>query len=191
MPAMISSEPDVATCVITGATLFTWGRLASTPPIFTGIGAPLNAPMKDDPGGRTRMSAPIPAVRARESCIMPRQSPTISRIMVTSSATATMLIRDRIGRWPRFPTIMRFIMSFPDFFWGLRSAPSRRGVLPFHLPQLLGLIVAGAGYAMSGIWHRRTRLRAQMYDLGSWRLLQSELIVAERPDQFQLEDPQG
>ena len=110
MPAIISSEPLVATWVMTGATLFTCGSFPSTPPTLIGIGAPLKALMNDDPGGRTRMSAPMPAVRVRESCISPRHNPTINRISVTSSATATMLISDRTGRCTRFPIIMRFIM---------------------------------------------------------------------------------
>jgi len=49
----------------------TWGSFASTPPILIGIGAPENALINEDPGGRTSTSAPMPAVRVRLSCSIP------------------------------------------------------------------------------------------------------------------------
>ncbi len=109
---MISSAPAEAIVVITGATLFTWGNFASTSPILTGMGAPVSPTMNEDPGGSTSTSAPMPAVRVRLSCSIPSERPTISRISVTSSATATTLISERSGRCTKFPTIMRFIIRF-------------------------------------------------------------------------------
>src|ERR1700704_2889601 len=84
-----------------------------------GIGAPVKPAINDDPGGNTSTSAPIPAVRARLSCSIPRERPTISRISVTSNPTATTLIRERNGLCTRFPTIMRFIIRISTFSYRL------------------------------------------------------------------------
>src|SRR5258706_2057925 len=135
IPAIISTVPVEPTCVITAATLFTWGNLASMSPTLMCMGAPENAPMNEDPGGRTSTSAPIPAVRVRVSCSIPSERPTISRISVTSSATATTLISERSGRCTKFPTIMRFIMSFSGelLAWAARRfRRARSGLIEVH-----------------------------------------------------------
>ena len=62
-----------------------------------------------EPGGRTMMSAPVPFCRALLSSRMPSASPTISRIKVTSTATAVMLMIDRSGRLVRLATIILFM----------------------------------------------------------------------------------
>src|SRR6185312_601913 len=92
------------TCITTGATAATCGRFASTSATFTETDALLNAFIIDDPGGRTNTSAPMPYWRVFESLSMPSERPTISRIMLTSIATATMLIIERMGRWARLET---------------------------------------------------------------------------------------
>src|SRR5450755_565729 len=160
---MISSEPAEEMVVITGATLFTWGNLASTPPTLIGMGAPVRPAMNEDPGGRTKTSAPMPAVRVRPSCSIPRQSPTIRRISVTSSATATMLISERTGRRTRFPMIMRFIMSFPGTLPALViQHPSRAGI------RLI-----------------------EEHHVSSRRLLQRKLVVSQRLVDVQFDDVQS
>ena len=102
----------VVSCQITGATTLDVGQLAqSSPPILIDIGALLTPAMKEVLGGCTITSAPMPAWRCRASFSMPTESPTISRISVTSSAMATMLISDRMGRCTRLATIILFIMG--------------------------------------------------------------------------------
>src|SRR6267143_420089 len=160
---MISSVPVEATCVITGATLFTCGSLASTSPTLTGMGAPEKAPMNEDPGGRTSTSAPIPAVRMRLSCSIPSERPTISRISVTSSATATTLISERSGRCTKFPTIMRFIMSFSGKLLAWAARRFRR--------------------ARSGL--------IEVHHLGPLWLLQRKLVIGQRFVDFQFNYAQG
>src|SRR5579871_987275 len=112
MPAMTSIVPAVETLWTTGATVTTCGSLASTPPILIDIGEPVRPTMNDEPGGITMTSAPMPACLCLESLSNPRQSPTISRIKVTSSAMATTLIRERTGRCARLATIILFIIDF-------------------------------------------------------------------------------
>src|ERR1700691_2167116 len=162
---MISSVPAVDTCVITGATFTTCGSLARISATLIGIGLPVSPAMKDDPGGSTITSAPIPAARDCWSCSMPMHKPTISRISVTSSATATMLIIDRTGRCTRFPTIIRFIMPALRLLAlairRLRCRCRRRGALP------------------------------QMPHLRALRLFQCELVVGQRFIDFQLHHVQG
>ncbi len=63
----------------------------------------------DDPGGCTIRSAPMPTVRFLASFSIPSDRPTITRISVTSTAIATMLINDRTGRCNRFAKIILFI----------------------------------------------------------------------------------
>src|SRR2546425_10957419 len=108
---MTSTAPAVDSCQITGETAATCGSLRKMSATFTDTGAPLIPAIKDDPGGCTMTSAPIPAALARASFRMPSDNPTISRISVTSRAMAIMLITDRIGRYTRLATIMRFIMQ--------------------------------------------------------------------------------
>src|SRR5882762_2190413 len=160
---MISRAPAEAIVVITGATLFTWGNFSSTPPILMGMGAPVRPTMNDDPGGSTSTSAPIPAARARVSCSIPSERPTISRISVTSSATATTLISERSGRCTKFPTIMRFIMSFPGKLLAWAARRFRR---------------AGSGLI-------------EVHHLGPLWLLQRKLVVGQRFVDFQFNYAQG
>src|SRR6266849_6483900 len=107
---MTSTAPAVDSCQITGETTATCGSLRKMSATFTDTGAPLIPAIKDDPGGCTMTSAPMPAALARASFRIPSDNPTISRISVTSRAMAIMLITDRIGRYTRLATIMRFIM---------------------------------------------------------------------------------
>src|SRR6202041_3518760 len=165
MPAIISSVPEEATCVITGATLFTWSSFSSTSPTLMGMGAPENAVMSEDPGGSTSTSAPMPAVRVRVSCNIPRERPTISRIIVTSRAIATTLISERNGRCTRFPTIMRFIMSL---------------VFSRKLLTVASRCFRGAGVRL-----------IEVDDLSPDRLLERELIVSQRLVDFQFDHAQG
>ena len=94
----------------TGATAVTCGSRPILPAIFTETGAPVTPIISDEPGGCTMMSAPIPACRLLLSFRMPSMMPTISRISVTSTATATTLMRVRNGRCTRLAKIIRFIM---------------------------------------------------------------------------------
>src|SRR4051794_11877698 len=59
------------------------------------------------------MSAPMPTWRSRVSLSMPTDRPTITRIKVISTAMATMLMRERIGRCTRLATIILFMDGFP------------------------------------------------------------------------------
>src|SRR5215831_20799288 len=88
-----------------------------------GTGAPPNAARLEDPGGRTVRSAPIPTWRDLLSSRIPSASPTIIRISVTSTATAKMLMMDRMGRWTRLATIILFI----GFLLYLHCVPRRGG----------------------------------------------------------------
>src|SRR5947207_10197427 len=90
---------------------------------------------------------------------MPMESPTMSKIRVTSSAIATILISDRMGRCTRFATIIRFIMM----------SVKCRDPLP----------------AISSF--RRWRLwLVKVHHFGSWRLFQCELIISKRLVHLQL-----
>src|SRR5919108_2481023 len=152
---MISSVPAVENCITTGATWTTCGSFASTSAIFSDRGAPDTPAITVVPGGMTTTSAPKPAWRWRESFRMPRERPTISRIRVTSSAMAIMLITERTGRCTRLATIMRFIMS----------------ACLLSVCSLLGLRLAGP--------------LVHVYNYRSGRLLQGKLVVGERLIQLQ------
>src|SRR4029077_11530190 len=160
---MISTAPAEPMGGFTGATLFTWGRFFSSPPILIGMGAPVRPTMNEDPGGSTSTSAPIPAARVRVSCSIPRESPTISRISVTSSATATTLMSERSGRCTRFPTTMRFIMSFSG--------------------ELLAWTNRRFGGAGTGL--------IEMNHFSPCWLLQRKLVVSQRFIDFQFNYAQG
>src|ERR1035438_8007561 len=97
---------------------------------------------------------------------MPRQSPTISRISVTSSATATMLISERTGRRTRFPRIMRFIMTLES---------TTRGLLAL---------------AIQHFCCTRIRLIQMHHFCPSW-LLQRKLLVRQGLVDVPFEDVQG
>src|SRR5580704_18832067 len=183
MPAITSSAPWVDTIVTTGDTTATCASLANTSPTLIGMGAPVNPTMNDDPGGITITSAPIPAWRARVSLSMPIERPTISRISVTSSAIATTLISDRIGRCTRFATIILFIMKgrstayqASDFFsvLGIRNRLGtgywQQGSVPISTLR-------------SG---RRVARLVQPHHLGAWRLLERELVIGQRLVQVEL-----
>src|SRR5436309_1629255 len=106
---MTSILPPLLVCAATGATASTCGTLRRTSAIFTETGEPPKAEMNEEPGGRTRISAPVPAVRFLLSFRIPSESPTISRMSVTSTAIATMLMSDRIGRCTRLEMTIFFI----------------------------------------------------------------------------------
>jgi hypothetical protein len=60
-------------------------------------------------GGSTITSAPTPRWRSFESLSIPIINPTISRIRVTSTATAVMLIREHMGRCSKLESTSLFI----------------------------------------------------------------------------------
>src|SRR6266850_6203053 len=109
---MTSMFVPVLVCAATGETAATCGSLRRTSAILTDTGDPVIPEMKDDPGGRTKMSAPVPLVRCLLSFKMPSDNPTISRMSVTSTAMATTLIRVRMGRWTRLERINFFICEY-------------------------------------------------------------------------------
>src|SRR5579864_3229443 len=117
-------------------------------------------------------SAPIPACRCFESFSIPSEKPTITRMSVTSSAMAMMLISDRTGRCTRLATIIRFINFLLVFFWSKCSVGLLRGrlvaVLCVKRARLIRLI--------------------KMDDLRSRRLLQRKLLIAERLVDIQLQN---
>ena len=162
MPAITSSDPAVEIWVTTGATATTCGNLARMPPTLMDIGAPVSPTMYEDPGGMTITSAPIPACLCLVSFRMPSDNPTISRIRVTSRATATILIRERIGRCTRLPTIIRFIILIEVL-----------ELLPVTARSLSGI-------GLSKPHHFRSR-----------RLFQCKLIVLKRFVQFKLYEAEG
>src|SRR5438445_6656624 len=104
-------EPTVETCHSTGVATATCGNRARISAILAGAGALLNARIWEEPGGNTITAAPIPAWRDRESFSNPIEKPTMSRMSVTSSAIATMLMAERRGRCARLETIILFIMK--------------------------------------------------------------------------------
>src|SRR6266851_258507 len=65
------------------------------------MGAELSDDRAEDPGGRTRISAPVPRARRADSCSVPLLTPTNVRIIVTSTAMATTLRIVRTGLWAR------------------------------------------------------------------------------------------
>src|SRR5882762_1898856 len=120
-----------------------------------GAGAPVIPIKLDEPGGSTITSAPMPCCRVRESFSIPNEKPTISRISVTSSAIATMLISDRSGRCARLATIILCIMGCD--------------LLP-------GLCAVGANLRFGVV---------QVHNLSSWRFLQNKFVVCKVCVQFQ------
>src|SRR4051794_35478142 len=121
---MVSMLPVVLVCSRTGATAAVCGSLRKTSATFTDAGAPLALIKTDEPGGRTKRSAPIAAVRCLLSFSIPNIRPTIMRISVTSTAMAKILISDRIGRCTRLETIILFIATL---YW-LRVGNRREAV---------------------------------------------------------------
>src|SRR5271165_7165435 len=111
MPSMTSTTPAVESWVTTGATATTCGSFMILSATLTETGAPLTPISSDELGGCTMMSAPIPACRLRPSSSMPIDRPTISRMSVTSTATATTLIMVGNGRCTRLARIIRFMGS--------------------------------------------------------------------------------
>ena len=84
--------------MMTGATAVTCSSFRNTSATLTGTGAPVIPVRNEDPGGDTSTSAPMPLVRSALSRNMPVESPTISRIRVTSMAMAVTLMAVRTGR---------------------------------------------------------------------------------------------
>ena len=78
-------------------------------------------------------SAPMPLVRCFWSFNMPMKIPTIERIIITSIATAVMLIRDRIGRCRMLAITSLFIDS-----GGLQRPASLRQGYQSHSDCILG-----------------------------------------------------
>ena len=143
----------------------------------------------------TTTSAPIPACRCFESFTMPNESPTISRISVTSRATATTLIKERIGRYSRLPTIILFIMKWPLVVsrWQKRGCVQcSKGAAGVAVRgrwrhSLFGDDTTGMGFA-----DRLDRwLTAQTHHLGSRRLLQCELFVGQGLVDIHFHDIEG
>ncbi len=60
--------------------------------------------------GRTIMSIPIPFWRALNPLILPSRIAVIERIIMTSIAIASALIKERRGRWTRLPRTSLFIL---------------------------------------------------------------------------------
>src|SRR5208337_1956942 len=118
MPSMTSTAPAVESCVTTGATATTCGSFMILSATLMETGAPLTPISRDELGGCTMMSAPMPAWRFLLSSSMPIERPTINRISVTSTATATTLIMVRNGRCTRLARIIRF-MEWPLFAFRL------------------------------------------------------------------------
>src|SRR6184192_4701788 len=173
---MSSTAPVVLSCETTGATTATCGSLRSTSATLMETGAPEICPITLEPGGCTITSAPIPRLRARASLSMPTISPTTTRISTTSTATATTLISERIGRCTRLATTILFIASF------LR----RNRCLRLRRGQHLRL--AGWGCARRRSCRRSAlrRWHIQTHQLRSRRLLQRKLIVAQVLVELQL-----
>src|SRR5258708_4006107 len=113
---MISILAPAVSWGTTGVTAAMCGCLRRMPPTLMGTGAPVRPVMNDEPGGFTMMSAPMPAWRVLLSLRIPVERPTISRIRVTSTATATMLMADRSGRYTRLATIILFISTASSLF---------------------------------------------------------------------------
>ena len=112
MPSMTSRLPAVESWVTTGATATTWSSLRRRSATLMDTGAPLTPISSDEPGGCTMMSAPMPTCRFLVSVSMPTERPTIRRIRVTSTATATMLMMVRKGRCTRLAKIILFMVHF-------------------------------------------------------------------------------
>src|SRR5271166_2607846 len=109
MPQMVSTPPVMLKSVMAGEATATWGSLRRTSAILAGTGAPPTELMKLALGGRTMMSAPMPPVWRLALVTWPTIIATIERIITTSMATATTLIRVRKGRYRRFPRTSLFM----------------------------------------------------------------------------------
>jgi hypothetical protein len=81
----------------------------STFATFCETGAPLKAVKLLEPGGCTIRSAPMPRVRSAASFSMPSAKLTMTRMSVTSTATAMIEISVRMGRCTRLETTILFI----------------------------------------------------------------------------------
>src|SRR5882762_4518291 len=135
----------------------------------------------------------MPACLALESLSIPTQSPTISRIRVTSNAIATMLIRDRSGRCTRLPTIILFIMrrslvvgawqSQLGLCWECNKARTAGAQGRWLTANVLSWIASVGPVRLAG------RL-AQVHQLGACRHLQVELVIGHRLVQVQFQDVQ-
>src|SRR5258708_5164980 len=166
---MISILAPAVSWVTTGVTAAMCGCLRRMSPTLMGTGAPVRPVMNDEPGGFTIMSAPMPAWRGLLSFRIPGERPRFSRTGVPATATATMLMADRSGRYTRLATIILFIRTESSFFVdglgpGFRPGFDGGGILP--------LLVE--------VDHRHPR------GLG-----QHELIVAERLIGGQFRDTEG
>src|SRR6185369_1791797 len=106
---MSSTLPAVFNCMTTGATAVTWFTFRRRSATFIDTGAPVTPVIKDEPGGETITSAPMPFWRSAESFMIPTDKPTIKRIRVTSTAIATMLMTERNGRCTRLEMTILFI----------------------------------------------------------------------------------
>src|ERR1017187_6658291 len=96
---------------ITGTAVTTCGTRRRTSPTLTEMGAPVKPINDDDPGGMTIRSAPTPSWLSFDPFTKPEKSATTSRIMVTSSAIAHIVINDRVGRCTRLATTILFIIG--------------------------------------------------------------------------------
>src|ERR1700733_601324 len=100
--------PEVS-WMLTGAATATWGRPRRTGATWTEAAAP-DMPMRlVTAPGWVIISMPMPVVRVRWPLSMPSMMAEMERIMTTSMATAKALMRERRGRWTRFPTTSLFI----------------------------------------------------------------------------------
>jgi len=90
----------VAIFQITGLTTFTCGCRRSTSAIFTETGGAADPRRNDDPAAARSRPLQFPAVRFFES-FMIRSTINDQQVSVTSSAIATILMSDRIGRCTR------------------------------------------------------------------------------------------
>src|SRR5437899_1697470 len=78
--------------------------------------------------GRTNMSMPMPLVRSLNPLSLPIRMAVMERIMMTSMAMATQLMRERRGRWTRLPRTNLFMQVLVygkgSTFLGLALVPS-------------------------------------------------------------------
>ena len=111
MPQMISGVPTVLNCRAAGDTTVTWGNLASGTANLMGMDTGPMPLMLLAALPRIIRSAPTPLLRALVSLRMPMKMPTMERIMMTSMATATTLMRERRGRCTRLAKISLFILE--------------------------------------------------------------------------------
>src|ERR1700744_6133187 len=88
----------------------------------------------DVPGGRKKMSAPVPRARRADSCNVPLLTPTSVRIMVTSTAMARMLNAVRTGRGARLAKVS--LLSNQINSNGYRFIPLRFQRGEYRVPDL-------------------------------------------------------